>query len=163
MPSRAQVLILAASLALPVSALAQPAPTLLESYGRMVALVDYMTGHVGVLLLACAARGVLTEPQAEARYQAYRGRNAAPLERAEAWRQAAEKRLQAQGEEGAAQRLADESSFGALAAASIRAQEEIGKAADAQAACAPRLAAIESGRYDLSVNAELADLLKTQP
>ena len=155
--------ILMAACLVPAGAAAQPAPTLLESYVRVTELLSYMTVHVGELLLACAARNVLTEEQAEARYQAYRKRNAALLERAEAWSRDAEKRLQAQGEGRVAQRLADESDLTAKAAASMRAQDEIGKAADGRAACAVRLAAIESGRYDLSGNAEFVELLKAKP
>jgi hypothetical protein len=147
---------------LPLGAAAQP-PALLDSYGRMITLLDYMTGHVGEVLLACAARNAITEAQAESRYQAWRARNAALLEAAERWREAAEKKLQAQGEERAAQRTADESGMTAIAAASIRAQEEIGKAQDPKAACDVRLAAMEAGRYDLSANAELANLLKAAP
>ena len=157
------LVVVATGLALPVAGVAQPTPALPESYGRMIALLDYMTAHVGELLLACAAKNILTEEQAEARYQAYRKRNAALLERAERWRQDAEKRLQARGEEREARRLAEEASFSAMAAASARAEKEIGKAGDARAACAPRLAAIESGGYDLSGNAEFVELLKARP
>jgi len=155
-------LLLAACLALPGAAVAQ-SPTLLESYGRVTTLLSYMTAHVGELLLACAAKSVLTEEQTEARYQAYRKRNAALLERAEAWSQDAEKRLHAQGEERAARRVAEEAGLTAMAAASARAQGEIGRASDVRAACAARLAAIESGRYDLSGNAEFVDLLQVDP
>ena len=154
---------LIAALALPAAVCAQPAPVLLESYGRVASLLGYMAVHVGELLLACAEKNVVTEEQAEARYQAYRQRNAALLERAKSWSQAAERRLQAQGEERAAQSLERESSLTAGAAASMRAQEAIGKAADARAACAARLAAIESGHYDLSANAELNRLLSIKP
>lgn len=163
MISRMRLVVLASGLALPVAGVAQPAPALPESYSRMIALLDYMTAHVGELLLACAAKNILTEEQAEARYQAYRKRNGALLERAERWRQDAEKRLQARGEEREARHLAEEASFSAMAAASARAQEEIDKAGDVRAACAPRLAAIESGSYDLSGNAEFVGLLKTRP
>jgi hypothetical protein len=159
----ARLLVLAASLALPAAAAAQQAPSLLESYGRLAALLDYMTGYVGEILLSCAARSVISEQQAEARYQAYRARNAALLGRAEQWRQAAEQRLQAQGEARAARQLADESGLTAMAAASIRAQEVIGKAADARATCSERFAAFESGHFDLSRNAELVRLLQGEP
>lgn len=153
---------LAACLALPGAAAAQ-LPTLIESYSRVTALQSYMTGHVGELLLACAAKNVLTEEQAETRYQAYRKRNSALLERADAWSKDAEKRLQAQGEERAAQQAAEDAGLTAMAMASARAQGVIGKAADAGAACAVVMAAIESGRYDLSGNAEFVELLKTKP
>lgn len=156
-------IVLAACLGLPGLAAAQSQPTLLESYGRVTTLLNYMTGYVGESLLACAAKIVLTEEQAEARYQAYRKRNAALLERAGAWSQDAEKRLHAQGGERAARRVAEETTLTAMAAASARAQGVIGKASDARAACAAMIAAIESGRFDLSVNAEFVNLLKTDP
>ena len=54
-------LILAAGLlALPSLAAAQQAPSLIESYSRVAALLDYMTGYIGEVLLACAAKSVLT-------------------------------------------------------------------------------------------------------
>jgi hypothetical protein len=164
MPSRVHLVVLAALVpAAAALAQAKPPPTLLESYGRLAALQSYMTTHVGELLLACAEKGALTEEQAETRYQAYRKRNAELLERAEAWSKEAEKRLAARGDERAAQRLAEDSGLTAMAVASARAQGVIGKAPDARAACATMTAAIESGRYDLSGNAEFVGLLKTKP
>ena len=156
-------MVLAALLMLPGAAAAQSAQPLLESYGRVTTLLNYMTAYVGESLLACAEKNVLTEEQTEERYRAYRKRNAALLERAESWSQQAEKRLHAQGEERAAQRVAEEAGLGAMAAASARAQAVIGKAADARAACTQILAAIESGSYDLSGNAEFVNLLKANP
>ena len=157
-------LALAASLlALPGAVTAQQPPLLAESYGRMNALLDYMTGYVAETLLACVGRSVLSEAQAEAHYRAYRARNSALLERAEQWRQAAERRLESQGEARAARQSADESGTTAMAAASVLAQEQIGKAADARAICSERLAAFESGRFDLSGNQELVNLLKKEP
>jgi hypothetical protein len=141
----------------------KPPPSLLESYARVIALQSYMTGHVGELLLACAEKNVFAESDAEARYQAYRKRNAELLARAEAWSREAEQRLAARGEEREAQRLAEDSDLSAMAAASARAQGVIGKAADVRAACAALTSAIESGRYDLSGNAEFVGLLKTKP
>jgi hypothetical protein len=160
---RRHLLALVTGLALPLAAGAQPGSPLLESYGRVVALHDYVTGHVGELLIVCAAQKVLTEADAEARYQAWRKRNAALLERAERWQQAAEKRLQAQGEARAAQQRGREASANATALASVRANGVIGKAKDPREACAVRLAAIESGQYDLSRNDELVALLKANP
>lgn len=156
-------MVLAAALGLPGLAAAQSQPTLLESYGRVTTLLNYMTAYVGEALLACAAKNVLTEPQAEARYQAYRKRNAALLERAEAWSQQAEKRLRAQGEELAARRVAEEATLTAMAAGAARAQRVIGNASDAPAACTALMGAIESGSFDLSVNAEFVELQKTNP
>ncbi|MFY9313962.1 MAG: hypothetical protein WAO95_00205 [Burkholderiales bacterium] len=166
MPAPAAIrsaILLAACLMLPGAAAAQSAPPLLESYGRVATLLNYMSVYVAESLLACAEKNVLTEEQTEVRYAAYRKRNAALLERAETWSQQAEKRLQAQGEERAAQRVAEEAGLSAMAAASARAQAMIGKAGDARAACAEILAAIEAGRYDLSGNAEFVDLLKVNP
>lgn len=157
------ILVLAVCLNLAGPAAAQSPPSLLDSYARVTSLLDYMTSYVGEALLACAAKNVLTEEQAEARYQAYRKRNAALLERAEAWNQDAEKQLHAQGAERAARLAAEDASLTAMAAASARAQGVIGKATDARAACATMMAAIESGRFDLSVNAEFVNLLKTKP
>lgn len=153
---------LAACLGLTGTAAAQSQATLLDSYGRVSALMSYMTTFVGEVLLACAAKNALTEDQAEARFQAYRARNATLLERAESWSQQAEQRLRAQGEAGAARR-AEAAGLNAVGEASIRAQGAVGRAKDAHAACATVLAAIESGRYDLSGNAEFVELLKTQP
>jgi hypothetical protein len=160
---RRQLLALVTGFALPLAAAAQAGSPLLESYGRVVALHDYVVGHVGELLIACAAQKVITDAQAEARYQAWRKRNAALLERAERWQQEAEKRLEAQGEERGAQQRGREASANATALASVRAQAVIGNARDAREACTVRLAAIESGQYDLSRNDELVGLLKANP
>lgn len=157
------IAVLAACLLPPGAACAQSAPTLLDAYARATTLLNYMTTYVGEALLACAEKNVLTEDQAEARFKAYRERNAVLLERAGAWSQDAEKRLQAQGDGRAAQRLAEDASLTAMAAASARAQGGIGKASDAGAACAAMMTAVESGRFDLSVNAEFVNLLKTNP
>jgi hypothetical protein len=162
-PSRANHLVLAACLMLPGAAAAQSAPALLDAYARAIALLNYMTTYVGESLLACAEKSVLTEAQAEARFQAYRARNAALLERAETWRQEVEKRLRAQGEERAAGQRAEEAGMSAMMVASARAQGEIGKAGDVHAICGARFAGIESGRYDLSGNAEFVDLLRANP
>lgn len=159
----ARLLALAAGFALAPAAAAQQSPSLAESYGRMAALLDYMTGYVAEILLACAEQKVLSEEQAEARYQAYRARNGSLLTRAEQWRQAAERRLQAQGDAREAQRLAEESGTTAMAAASVLARERIGKAADARAACSEHFAAFESGGFDFSGNAELVGLLRREP
>jgi hypothetical protein len=163
MMSRMRRVLLATGLALPIGGAAQPPPTLLESYARVTALQSYMTGHVGELLLACAEKNAITEGQAEARYQAYRQRNAALLDRADAWSKDAEKRLQAQGDEHEARRLAQDADLTAMAAASARAQGLIDKARDTRAACEAVMAAIDAGRYDLSGNAEFVNLLKTKP
>src|SRR5688572_28329476 len=119
---RAAHLVLAAGLMLPGAAAAQTAPSLLDAYGRATALLKFMTTYVGESLLACAEKNVIAEPQAEARFQAYRQRNAALLELADSWRQAAEQRLRARGEESAARERADEAGMGATAAALARVQ-----------------------------------------
>ena len=152
-----------ACLLLPGLAGAQSAPPLLDAYGRTVALLNFMTTYVAESLLACAEKNVLSEGQAEARFKAYRERNAALLERAGTWRQEAEKRLRSHGEERAAAERADEAGMGATAAALARVQAEIEKVRDVRALCAGKLGAIESGRYDLSLNAEFVGLLKTNP
>ena len=154
--------LLAAFLALPPAAVAQ-SPTLLESYGRAIALLNFMTSYVSVSLLACAEGNFLTEAQAEARFQVYRERNAALLERAGAWRREAETRLGSQGDERAAQERADEAGMSGTTIALARVQEEIGKVSDLRALCAGKLAGIEAGRYDLSVNAEFVGLLEKKP
>jgi hypothetical protein len=156
-------LVLAACLVLPGPAAAQSQPTLLDSYGRVVALLDFMTTYVGEFLLACAEKNILTEGQTEARFKAYRERNAALLERADAWRQEAEKRLRAQGEERAARERADAAGMSATSVALERVKLEIDKAGDVRALCGARLEGIESGRYDLSVNADFVGLLKENP
>lgn len=160
---RLNALALAACLALPAAAAAQPAPTLLDAYGRVTALLDLITSYVGESLLACAEKKVLTEAQAEARFKAYRERNAALLERAENWRQAAEKRLRSQGDERAAQERANEAGMMAAAAATLRVEGEIANARDVGALCGAKLAGIQSGRYDLSVNAEFVGLIEKSP
>jgi hypothetical protein len=156
-------MVLAAWLLLPAAAGAQSAPALLESYSRATALLNYMTTYVGEVLLGCAEKKVVTEEQAEARFTSYQKRNAALMEQAEAWSREAEARLRAQGDERNARRQADQAGLGAVAEASTRAQGELGTAKDPGAFCTARLAAIESGSYDLSVNRELAELLKTKP
>ena len=162
-PACRSTLVLAACLLVPGPASAQSAPTLLESYARAITLLNYMTTYVGESLLACAEKNVLTEEQAEARFKAYRVRNAMLLERAETWNHEAEKRLRAQGEDRAAQRRAEEAGMNAVAEASMRARGEMGAARDVRALCAAKAAAIEAGRYDLSSNAEFVNLLKASP
>ena len=142
---------------------AQPAPSLLDAYGRTVALLNFMTTYVAESLLACEDKNVLGKGQAEARFKAYRERNAALLERADAFRQDAEKRLRSQGEERAAQQRADEAGMGATAAALARVQAEMEKVRDVRALCDGKVEGIQSGRYDLSLNVELVELLKTNP
>lgn len=162
-PGYSPAIVLAAGLLLAGTAGAQSAPTLLDAYGRAVALLNYMTTYVGESLLACAAKNALTEEQAETRFEAYRVRNAVLLERAETWSKGVESRLRAQGEERAAQRRAEEAGLSAISEASIRAQGEIGRARDVRALCAAKLAAFEAGSYDLSSNAEFVTLLKANP
>lgn len=156
-------LLLAACLALPVAAAAQSAPPLLDAYGRVIALLNFMTSYVGQSLLACAERSFLTEAQAESRFQAYRGRNAAILERADRWRQDAENRLRLQGVERAAEERAGEAGTGATTMALARVQEELDKVRDLRALCAGKVDAIAVGRYDLSLNAEFVGLLQADP
>ncbi len=156
-------MVLAAFLLLPGTACAQSAPTLLDDYARATTLLNYMTTYVGEALLACAEKNVLTEDQAEARFKVYRERNAVLLERAETWSQDTEKQLRAQGEERTARRRAEQAGLGAIAEASTRAQGEIGAASDVRALCTRMVAAIESGHYDLSANAEFLRLLKAKP
>jgi len=155
--------LLAACLLLPAMASAQSAPSLLDAYGRTVALLNFMTTYVAESLLACEEKNVLAKGQAEARFKAYRERNAALLERADTFRQEAEKRLRAQGEERAAQQRADEAGMGATAAALARVQAEMDQVRDMRALCAGKVEGIESGRYDLSLNTELVGLLKANP
>lgn len=163
MPCRVKPLLFAACLALPGAAAAQSAPPLLDAYGRSIALLDFMTSYVGESLLACAERSFLTEGQADARFRAYRERNAALLERADAWRQQTERQLSARGEEREARERASEASMGATAMALARVQDEMGKVRDLRALCQGKVEGIESGRYDLSLNAELVGLLRTKP
>lgn len=160
---RLNALVLSACLALPGVAMAQPAPALLDAYGRAIALLDYITSYVGESLLACAGKNVLTEAQAEAHFKAYRERNAALLERAENWRLAVEERLRAQGEARAAQERAEEAGLSASALALAQVEGEIAKARDVGALCGAKLAGIQSGRYDLSVNAEFVGLIEKSP
>ena len=163
MLSKADLLVFGTCLLLPGCAGAQSAPSLLDAYGRTVALLNFMTTYVGESLLACAERNVLAEGQAEARFKAYRERNAALLERAGAWRQEVEKQLRSQGQERAALERADEAGMSATAAALARVRAEIDKVRDIRALCAGKVEGIESGRYDLSLNAEFVGLLKTNP
>jgi len=158
---RLNALVLAGFLALPTVASAQPA--LLDAYGRASALLNFMTAYVGESLLACAERGFFTEAQAEARFKAYRERNAALLERADRWRQEAENRLRTRAEERQGQERAAESGSGATTLALARVREEMGRVRDPGALCAGKLAGIEAGRYDLSLNAELVGLLGKVP
>ena len=162
-PGYSPAIVLAAGLLLAGPAAAQSTPALVDAYGRAVALLNYMTTYVGESLLACVAKDALTEAQAEARFEAYRVRNAVLLERAETWSKGMESRLRAQGEERAARQRAEEAGLSAIAEASIRAQGEIGNAGNVRALCAAKLALFESGSYDLSTNAEFVNLLKTNP
>lgn len=120
----------------------------LADYARVTALVNYMTSYVGETLLACAAAKTLTEQQAEARFTAYQQRNTALLERAERW-----------SESAAARSRSDDEALTAMAAASARVQEEVGRQRDVPAFCAAQLAAIGNGGFDISSNAELQELL----
>jgi hypothetical protein len=155
--------LLAACLLLPGMASAQPAPPLLDTYGRTVALLNFMTTYVAESLLACEEKNVLDKGEAESRFKSYRERNAALLQRADTFRQAAELRLRAQGEERAAQERADEAGMGATAAALARVQAEMDKVSDVRALCAGKVEGIGAGRYDLSLNVEFVGLLKTNP
>ena len=156
-------MLLVACLLLPGPSGAQSAPSLLDAYGRTVALLNFMTTYVAESLLVCAEKKVFTEQQAEARFKSYRERNATLLARAEIWSQEAEKRLREQGEDRAARRRAEEASMSAVGEASMRAQGEIGSARDVGALCAAKSAAIEAGSYDLSSNPEFVNLLKANP
>jgi hypothetical protein len=140
------------------TALAQP-QRLLEAYARATLLVSYMTTYVGETLLACVEAKALTEEQAEQRFAAYRSRNAALLDRVDAWSKSAEEQLRSQGGASAALRMSDDASFTGAAEASRRAEGEVGAARDARAFCAARVAAFESGVFDLSTNPELGKLL----
>jgi hypothetical protein len=142
---------------------AQSSTPLLDAYGRTVALLNFMTTYVAESLLACEEKQALAKGQAEARFKAYRERNAALLERADIWRREAEKRLASQGEERAAQERADEAGMGATAAALARVQAEMDQVRDLRALCAGKVEGIEAGRYDLSLNVEFVGLLKTNP
>jgi hypothetical protein len=161
--STARALLAAACLLLAGTASPQSAPSLLDAYGRTVALLNFMTSYVAESLLACEERKILAEGQAETRFKAYRERNAKLLERADTWRQETEKRLRSQGEERAAQERADEAGMSATAAALARVGAEMDKVRDTRALCVGKVEGIESGRYDLSLNAEFVGLLKTNP
>ena len=158
-----RAVLLAIGLLLAGSARAQPPASLLDAYGRTVALLNFMTTYVAESLLACAEKSVVAEGDAEARFKAYRERNATLLERADTWRQQAEKRLRSQGDESAAQERAEEAGSGATAAALGRVRAEMGQVRDVRALCAGKLEGIASGRYDLSLNAEFVGLLKRDP
>jgi hypothetical protein len=136
------------------------AQALMEDYARVTTLVNYMTAFVGETLLGCAAAKALTEEQADARFAAYRERNAALLGRAERWSQAAERRLGEQGEGREARLRSEDAALTAMAAASERVQAELRAAPDPAAFCAARIAAIHSGRFDASGNPELGRLLE---
>lgn len=142
---------------------AQSPLALLDAYGRTIALLNFMTSYVAESLLACAEKNALSDGQADARFKAYRERNAALLERADTWRQEAEKRLRSQGEEHAADLRAGEAGMSATAVALARVQAEMEKSRDVRALCTGKIEGIESGRYDLSLNVELVGLLKTNP
>jgi hypothetical protein len=160
---KAGLLVFASCVLLPWPVAAQSPSPLLDAYGRTIALLDFMTAYVAESLLSCEERKALATGQAEARFKAYRERNAALLERADAWRQEAEKRLRSQNEERAARQRADEAGMSATALALARVQAEMEKARDVRALCAGKIEAIQSGRYDLSLNVEFVGLLKTDP
>jgi hypothetical protein len=162
-PGYGAAIVLATCLLFPGIAGAQSTLPLLDAYGRTVALLNFMNTYVAESLLACAEKGFLAEGQAEARFKAYRERNAALLERADTWRQEAEKRLRSQGDERAALEHADEAAMSATASALARVKAEMDKVSDVRALCDGKVGGIESGRYDLSLNAELVGLLKTNP
>ena len=131
----------------------------IDDYARVTALVSYMTTYVGETLLGCAAAKVLSEQDAEAHFAAYRARNATLLERSERWSESAARRFAEQGEGAAARARADEDGLTAMAAALARVQSQFGGTRDVPAFCAERLAAIRGGAFDISVNAELQQLL----
>jgi hypothetical protein len=161
--SAARALLATACLLLAGTANAQSAPSLLEAYGRTVALLNFMTTYVAESLIACGEKGSLAHGQADARFKTYRERNAALLERADAWTKEAEKRLASQGDERAALERAEEAGMGATAAALARVQAEMDQVRDIRALCAGKVEGIEAGRYDLSLNIEFVGLLKTKP
>ena len=131
----------------------------IDDYARVTGLVDYMTTFVGETLLACVAAKALTEGDADARFAAYRERNAVVFGRAERWSEDAERRFAERGEGREARLRSEDASLTAMAAASARAQGELRAARDPAAFCAARLAAIQDGSFDASRNAELAKLL----
>lgn len=149
----------AAFLLLPGLAAAQPAQALVEAYARVAAILNGTTAYVGGSLLACAAANALTEEQAEERFQSYRARNSALVVRADAWSKEIELQLRAHGEERAARGRAEDAGRSAIADSSHRAEREIVAAPDTRAICAGRLAAIDSGTFDLARNPELLGLL----
>ena len=149
-------LVVAVGLLLPLPGAAQ---ALLDDYARVATLVSYMTTFVGETLIACAGANAVTAQNADARFASYRERNAALLERAEAWNREAERRLRAGGEGHEARLRSEDASLTAMAAASAHVQGELGRAQDVPGFCAARIAAIESGRLDISHNAELQQLL----
>ena len=155
--------LLAACLLFPGWAAAQPPPSLLDAYGRTVALLNFMTTYVAESLLACAERNLLAEGDAEARFKAYRERNATLLERADTWRQQAEQRLRSRGEGSAAHERAEGAGTDATAAALGRVRAEMDQVRDVRALCAGKVEGIASGRYDLSLNVEFVGLLKREP
>ncbi|MGQ0652590.1 MAG: hypothetical protein ACT4P4_10040 [Betaproteobacteria bacterium] len=141
------------------SACASGQATLIEDYARVTALANYMSTFVGETLLACAEIKVLTEEQAEARFAAYRKRNAALFERVERWSEEAERRLGERGEGREARQRSEDAGLTAMAAASGRAYGDVRAARDPAAFCAARFAAIQDGAFDATRNAELAKLL----
>jgi hypothetical protein len=151
-----RAIIAAAALAAPLTCAAQ---TLLDDYARVSQLVQYMTTYVGETLLACAQASTLTEQQAEARFTAYRDRNAALLGRIEAWSREADRRLAASGEAHEGRRQSEDAGITGMAAASQQVEGEFRKVRDVAAFCAARIGAIENGRLDISGNAELQQLL----
>ena len=135
------------------------AQALAEDYARVAALVSYMSAYVGETLLGCAAAKTLTDEEADARFVAYRKRNAAIFERAERWSEDAERRLGERGEGREARQRAEDASLTAMAAASAHAQAFLRAARDPAEFCAARLVAIQGGAFDASTNAELSRLL----
>lgn len=152
-----RTLALAACLAWPGASAAQ---SLLDDYGRVITVLNYASVYVGETLLACAAKGGVTDAEAEARFKAYQVRNAAVIDRAEAWKKRADERLSQLGEQSAGRERAQEAGFTAIASASTHARNEVGDASDPRALCASRLSAIDAGTYDLSRNPAFVNLLK---
>lgn len=146
-------------LLLPGAAAPQSAPALVDSYARVTAIVNGTAAFVGGTLLACVAAGALSESEAEARFKSYGVRNAELEARVEAWSGQAQVRLRAQGDERAARERVAEAGLSAIAGSSDQAEREIAAAPDRRAECTARLAAIDSGAFDLARNPELARLL----
>jgi hypothetical protein len=142
------------------TAAAQTDEAFAAAHARVTAIVNFTTVYVGELLIACAEAGALTEAQAEERFQSYRSRNAALIERAESWSREAERRLQGQDGARAARERAREAGQAAVAGGSLHAQREVDIAVDARAFCAARVTAIDGGAFDLSRSAELRALLE---